>query len=261
MCGRWKATGPDEVATVWWLQKLVCDILNLSPDVLENSPIYSSSHSTLSHLNLYMIPIVWPVVLKWSCIGEGGFRCSLNPSPNVLEDSPICSSSHSTLSHLNLYMMPLFLVIRSLSLGATRGPWWFCPLWSTLVYHVSCKQFYAFTEAFFYMVPLNGFFLLMELVLVLLFVSFLVLLLLPLGWLGSLILAHRGYLHQVRTFWRCSCSSCNCYVVDLWKSVLIILYYADMAWWLPHCKYWPFLLNWRKLILLRKIFCFRENWP
>ena len=31
--------------------------LNLSPKVLEDSPIYSSSHSTLSHLYLYMTPL------------------------------------------------------------------------------------------------------------------------------------------------------------------------------------------------------------
>ena len=72
--------------------------------------------------------VVWPVVLKWSYIGEGAFGCSLNLSPNVLEDSPMYSSSHSTLSHLYLYMMPLFLVILSLSLGATRRSWWSCPL-------------------------------------------------------------------------------------------------------------------------------------
>ena len=63
--------------------------------------------------------VIWPVMLKWTYIGEGAFRCSLNLSPNVLEDSPIYSSLHSTLSHLNLYMMPLFFVIWSLSLGAT----------------------------------------------------------------------------------------------------------------------------------------------
>ena len=44
----------------------------------------------------------WPLVLKWSYIGEGALRCSLNLSPNVLEDSPVYSSLHSTLSHLYL---------------------------------------------------------------------------------------------------------------------------------------------------------------
>ena len=31
--------------------------LNLSSKVLEDSPVYSSSHSTLSHLYLYMTPL------------------------------------------------------------------------------------------------------------------------------------------------------------------------------------------------------------
>ena len=44
--------------------------------------------------------MLWPVVLKWSNMGEGAFWCSLNLSPKVLEDSPIYSSSHSTLPHL-----------------------------------------------------------------------------------------------------------------------------------------------------------------
>ena len=75
-----------------------------------------------------------------------------------------------------------------------------------------------------------------------------VLLLLSVGWFGALILffilfkADVGYLHLARTFWRCSCSSCKCCVVKhtalaLWKSVLITLYLAEMAWWLSCCKY------------------------
>ena len=76
--------------------------------------------SSLPTILKFSSVVVWPVVLKWSYIGEGAFRCSLNLSPNVLADSPMYSSSHSTLSHLYLYMMPLFLVIWSLSLGATR---------------------------------------------------------------------------------------------------------------------------------------------
>ena len=65
--------------------------------------------------------VEWPVVLLWSWIGEGTFRCSLNLSPNVLAVSPIYSSSHSKLSHLNLYIMPLFFVMWSLSFGATNS--------------------------------------------------------------------------------------------------------------------------------------------
>ena len=33
--------------------------------------------------------MLWPVVLKWSNMGEGAFWCSLNLSPNALEDSYI----------------------------------------------------------------------------------------------------------------------------------------------------------------------------
>ena len=57
------------------------------------------------------IVTLWPVVLKWSYIREGTFRCSLKFSPNVLEDSSVYSSSHSTLSPLHLYMTPLFFLI------------------------------------------------------------------------------------------------------------------------------------------------------
>ena len=48
-------------------------------------------------LKLLMVTL-WPLMLLWSYMGEGGFRCSLNLSPKVLEDSPIYSSSQSTLS-------------------------------------------------------------------------------------------------------------------------------------------------------------------
>ena len=44
----------------------------------------------------------WPVMLKWSCIGDGALMCSLNLSANVLPDFPIYSSSKSTLPHLCL---------------------------------------------------------------------------------------------------------------------------------------------------------------
>ena len=45
-------------------------------------------------LKLLMVTL-WPLMLLWSYMGEGGFRCSLNLSPKVLEDSPIYSSSQS----------------------------------------------------------------------------------------------------------------------------------------------------------------------
>ena len=41
----------DVEMIIYWGRVLQCS-LNLSPDVLEDSHIYSSSHSTLSHLNL-----------------------------------------------------------------------------------------------------------------------------------------------------------------------------------------------------------------
>ena len=81
----------------------------------------------------------------------------------------------------------------------------------------------------------------------LLLVYFLQLLLL-LDVIGALIIfilfkPHSGYLHLVQTFWRSSSSSCNCCWLEhtalvLWYSVLITLYFADMAQWLSHCKYW-----------------------
>ena len=58
--------------------------------------------SSLPTMRKFSIETWWPVVLKWSKIGEGALRCSLNLSPNVLNDSPMYSSLHSTLSHLNL---------------------------------------------------------------------------------------------------------------------------------------------------------------
>ena len=86
-------------------------------------------------LKLLML-VVWPVVLLWSCIGKGAFRCSLNLSPNVLAVSPIYASSHSKLSHLNLCIMPLLLVMWSLSFGATSSSFKVLPLlqWTWMPY-------------------------------------------------------------------------------------------------------------------------------
>ena len=70
-------------------------------------------------LKLSMVT-VWPEVLKWSCIGKGGLRCSLNLSAKFLADSLMYSSSHSTLSHLYPYMTALFIRMGSLSFGAMR---------------------------------------------------------------------------------------------------------------------------------------------
>ena len=43
--------------------------------------------SSLPTMLKFSIETWWPVVLKWSKIGEGALRCSLNLSPNVLDDS------------------------------------------------------------------------------------------------------------------------------------------------------------------------------
>ena len=58
--------------------------------------------SSLPTMLKFSSEVVWLVVLLWSWIGEGAFRCSLNLSPNVLDVSPMYSSSHSNLSYLNL---------------------------------------------------------------------------------------------------------------------------------------------------------------
>ena len=74
---------------------------------------FKSSLPTM--LKLLMVTLL-PVMLLWSYMGEGDFRCSLNLSPKVLEDSLIYSSSQSTLSHWYLYMSSLCFWIGSLSL-------------------------------------------------------------------------------------------------------------------------------------------------
>ena len=48
----------DVVMVKYWGRGFRCS-LNLSPKVLEDSPIYSSSHSTLSHLYPYMNPLLF----------------------------------------------------------------------------------------------------------------------------------------------------------------------------------------------------------
>ena len=85
---------------------------------------FKSSLPTISKL---LMVTLWPLMLLWSCMGEGDFRCSLNLSPNVLEDSPIYSSSQSTLSQWYLYMNPLSFSMGSLSFGAIRRFWMVVP--------------------------------------------------------------------------------------------------------------------------------------
>ena len=58
--------------------------------------------SSLPTILKFSSKVVWLVMLQWSYIGEGGFRCSLNLSPKILDYSPIHFLSHSTLSHLYL---------------------------------------------------------------------------------------------------------------------------------------------------------------
>ena len=55
--------------------------------------------------------------------------------------------------------------------------------------------------------------------------------------------AQLGYLQDMSAFWRGSCFSSMCCLVEhtslaLWNNVLMTLYLAVMAWWLSHCKYW-----------------------
>ena len=61
--------------------------------------------------------VLWPVVLSWSKIGDGAFKCSFYISSKVLADFPMYSSSHSVLPHLYQYIMLLCFLISSLSFG------------------------------------------------------------------------------------------------------------------------------------------------
>ena len=87
--------------------------LNLSQKFLADSPIYSSSHSTLLHLNLYMTPLLFRI----------GFL-SLGVIRRFLMVGPPCRCTS----------MPYFLqVLLKLSLS----PWWYgtvmCGFWSLLL--------------------------------------------------------------------------------------------------------------------------------
>ena len=180
--------------------------------------------------------VLWPVMLEWSNIGDGAFRCSLNLSPNVLEDSYIFFITFHPITSVSVYdatLLDYVVFIFGCHQEVFDGP----ALWSILEYHISYIFFYTLTEAFHvrnhYVV-----FLMLEMLLIL--VSFFLLLLLSFGIMGALIFffilfkAHSGYLLLVRTFCRCSCSSCKCCRLEqtalaLWYSVLITLSFADMA--------------------------------
>ena len=81
---------------------------------------FDGSGHTMSPLPMNLkcsTDVVWPVVLLFSNIGDGVFRCSLYLSSKILADSPKYSSSHSVLPHLYQYMMLLCFVISSWSFG------------------------------------------------------------------------------------------------------------------------------------------------
>ena len=75
---------------------------------------------TLYNMVLKFSPdVVWPVLIWYSKIGDGVFKCSLYLSTNIIDDSPVYSSSQSILSHLNQEITLLFFVMLSLSFGDT----------------------------------------------------------------------------------------------------------------------------------------------
>ena len=87
--------------------------LNLSPKFLVDSPIYSSLHSTLLHLNLYMTPLL----LRIGSLSLGVIRRFLMVGPPFR-----CTS------------MPYFLQVL---LKLSPSPWWYgtviCGFWSLLL--------------------------------------------------------------------------------------------------------------------------------
>ena len=198
--------------------------------------------SSLPTMLKFSSKVIWPVVLPWSWIGEGAFRCSLNLSPNVLDVSPMYSSSHShsNLSHLNQKIIPLFFVMWSLSFGATNSSFRVFPL-------LKCTCIPYLVQIFLKLSlrPL----LYGTVMKLLLMVLVLVPLLLFLAVLGVLffnfilLMAHAGYLQAGKTLFMCACSSSSWSWLEqislaLCSSELITLYLLDMAWWLSHCKYW-----------------------
>ena len=64
------------VVVIYWEGTFWCS-LNLSANVLADSPIYTSSHSTLSHLYLYMTPLF----LRIGSLSFGAMRRFLMVSP------------------------------------------------------------------------------------------------------------------------------------------------------------------------------------
>ena len=78
--------------------------------------------SSLPTMLKLLIVVEWPLMLLWSYIGEGAFRCSLNLSPNVgiyVCGTNICSSQEllkqeqKQIQHaLTLYKYPMWAIIR-----------------------------------------------------------------------------------------------------------------------------------------------------
>ena len=75
--------------------------------------------SSLPTMLKLSVVVVWPVVLKWSYIGEEAFRCFLNLSPNVLDDSNIFFITILPVTFISVND-PTLLDDEILSLGATR---------------------------------------------------------------------------------------------------------------------------------------------
>ena len=169
--------------------------------------------------------------------GEGAFRCSFNLSPNVLAVSPIYSPSHSNLSHLNLYIMPLLLVMWSLSFGATSSSFRVLPLlrWACMPYFLPMFFIVSLRPSSYgtvmWLLYVVWMFLLFGLVFGASIFSFI------------LFIVQFGHLCAVRALCIFVCSSSSNFLLEqmffaLCRSVLIMLYFLFMAWWLSHCKYW-----------------------
>ena len=136
--------------------------------------------------------------------------------------------------------MPLFLVMWSLSFGATNSSFKVFPL-------IKCTWMPYFLPMFLepsLSLLLHG--TVMEILLMLLFLLVWVLFLLDFGVLFFnfiLFMAYEGYLHAVNALSMYVNSSSNWSWLEqmffaLCINELITLYLLAMAWWLSHCKYW-----------------------
>ena len=89
-------------------------------------------------LKLLMVTL-WPLMLLWSYMGEGDFRCSLNLFPKILEVSPIYSSSHPPY-HIDICRWLHFASGLDLCLWEpSGGSWWWCLLCNTPVPQTFCQ--------------------------------------------------------------------------------------------------------------------------